>query len=254
MIQPARPSAPNRSAADVALADCGAFCRVARDHDHDRDDKQECQQDARQHACQEQAPDAFLGEDRVDHEPGRRGDEDSQGTARRDRAGREAVVIVVALHLRQGDAAHGQRRGERRPRQRRETRTADDGRRGKAATQVAEPSVRGVIEIAAHPRHTREVPHENEQRDDQQRKVRRLAENLARQSRDRGLGADHVDPDRPHQHHGEPDRHPDEKQDEKRGEAEERDSLAGHQSTASLGSSPFQWMKPTSSCTRMCRA
>ena len=86
---------------------------------HDGDDEdggdEECrEQEARHEASEEKTTDRLLGQKRIDDKDGRGRDQDAECTACRDTARGKAGAVVVALHFRKRDLAHGRRGGNRR--------------------------------------------------------------------------------------------------------------------------------------------
>jgi hypothetical protein len=98
-----RPHGPERAkflpaAPPVVL--WGAFRAAAR-HDGDHDAVEQRRHDARHESRHEEFGDVLLGRDGVDDQDHRGRDEDPQGAANRDRAGREPVVVAVTPQFRQ---------------------------------------------------------------------------------------------------------------------------------------------------------
>ena len=143
--------------------------RLQLHHHEDGQDEEEREQDPRNQSCHEKAADALLREDAVQHQPRRRGNQDAEGAAGGDGPCRERPVVVEPAHFRHRDPSHGQRGGQRRSGERRKPCAGDDGCRGQATPEAVQPQVRCEVEFAAHSRDHGQVPHQHEERDDDER-------------------------------------------------------------------------------------
>ncbi|MDP6172807.1 MAG: hypothetical protein QGF09_01400 [Rhodospirillales bacterium] len=128
---------------------------------------------------------------------------------------------------------------------------AGDGRRGQTTTQMAEPGIGRVIEVAAHPRNTRHVSHEDEKRYDVKWKKCRYFDGFpAQRGKRRGnlvhdRGAHEADDE-----HGHGDRHADDQEEEKHPNPMKPmavpDIAPRYSSVVCSGPSPFFWRRNSS--------
>ena len=141
-------------------------------------------------AGDEQLADVLLGDDAVDREHGRRRQHGAERAAGGDHAGGEGLRIVVAAHLRIGD---GRERGggrHRRAGNRGKAGAGGDGGDAEAAAEMADESVGGPEQLAAHAGVRHERAHQQEHRDDAEgvvghRAHRGVADDLQRRHRRR---------------------------------------------------------------------
>ena len=197
--------------------------------DRDGDHEHAGEQQPRQHAGEEQPADRLLGQDGIDHHAGARRNEDAERAAGRDHAGREAVAVAVAAHLRQRDLADGRRARDRGAGQRREAGAACDGRAGKPAAPMPDPGVGRGVEVARHAGQRRELPHQHEQRNDAQRIERGDVVGLGAEQRRGRRPVGQIGKAEPaDQQHGNADRHPQAEQHEQDDDADDAGERGAH--------------------------
>ena len=214
--QRAEPLGPGRRRG--GWAELGVDPGDHRDRARIEDDAQDAGDDPRG----EQLADIGLGHDAVEHQRDAGRDQDAQGAAGGDRAGRQAVGIAEAAHRRHRDLGHGGGGREARPADRAEPAAGNDRRHRQPATAVPEPLVGRLVEVVADPRPGDEIAHQDEQR--QHREVvdhRHVGEGVA-DAPHRRRQADRVgEPRRADDRHAEADRHLEQQQDEQYGEAKD---------------------------------
>ena len=138
--------------------------RPQGDHRANRQHVEEDPDDARNHTGGEQFADIGLGQDAVDHQQHAGRDQDAEGAAGGDRAGRQPVVVAVTAHRRHGDLRHGRRGGEAGAADRAEAAAGDDRRHRQAALAMAQKGVGGGVQFLRQAGPGDEVAHEDEQR------------------------------------------------------------------------------------------
>ena len=149
--------------------------------------------------------------------------------ARGDRSGRERIVVLVAAHLGQGDAAHSDGGRGRRTAERGEAGAGDDGGGGEPAADMADPGIGRVVEIAAHAGGAGDVAHQHEHRNDRKLVEARDREGFRAQRRQRMLPAADGDvAEEPGNQHRQADRHAQDEQQEQPGDADEPDRGVAH--------------------------
>ena len=149
----------------------GRSCGPGRRRDQAPGDEQAGQHEPRQEAGDEQPADRGLGGDAVDDHGDRGRDQDAQGAAGRDRAGRQAVGIAALAHLGHAhlaDGGAGRRRGAG---ERGEDRAGADVGDHQPARHPVQPAVQRLVEVGAGPRGGDGAAHQDEHRDRQQGEV-----------------------------------------------------------------------------------
>ncbi len=219
-----RPHHAQRAALDLRverIAGRAVFGIAPNGHFH-RAEEQPDQQQAGQHAGDEQLADILLRDDGVDDQRHRGRDHDAERAAGGDRAGGETVAVAVMPHRRDGDLGHG--RGGR------QRRTADGGKAGagdhrrerKPAAEAAEAGIGGVVKVAREIGAVDERAHQDEQRDDAQIVVHGVVHDLLPDQRERRAPAAQVsEADQADEHGGEADAQAEEAQQDEDGEAGE---------------------------------
>ena len=197
--------------------------------DRDRDHVHRDGEDARDDAGDEQLADVLLGDQAVDREHRRGRDHDAERAAGRDHAGREALRIAEAAHLRIGDLGEGRGGRDRGAADRREAAAGRDRRDAEPAAQMAEERIGGAEQLAAHARGGGERAHQQEQRHHGEIEVghrahRGVADDLQRRQAG-GEIAEAGDADEAHRH---ADRHAQQHQDEQADEPDDRDGVGAH--------------------------
>ena len=192
--------------------------------DGDGDDEERRQQQAGEEAGEQQPADRLLGEDAIDDERCARRDENPERAAGRDRAGRKAVIVLVALHLGQADLAHGDRRRDARSRDGGKAGAGHDRRGGKAAAPMADPCIGRAEQRTAHAGRRREIAHQHEQRNDREIVIGRVGIGIRAKGHQRLLRpVEYGESDAAHEQHGDADGHAQRQQAEHREDAEEAD-------------------------------
>ena len=115
----------------------------------DHGGQQDADDDARDHAGDQQLADRGLRRDAVDHHRDAGRNENVERGADADRAGRQLLGIAVPAHLRHRDLGHHRRRRGARPRHRAENSAGEHGRDRKPAADVRQPGGGGGVEILA---------------------------------------------------------------------------------------------------------
>jgi hypothetical protein len=207
----------------------GRIFRLHADVDRDRDDVADRSDDPRNERGGEQLGDVLLREDRIDDERDRRRDEDAKRAAGGERSRGEPTRIVIAPHLRQRNLRDRRGRSDRRSRHRAERRAREHGGHRHAAPEVTDQCVREAEECPGEATLGRELPHEQEQRDDGQVVNRKPRPRRSLQViQERGVVREGDIPDRPGDEHGDRDRHAQGHQREHRDEQREADHRGRH--------------------------
>jgi hypothetical protein len=176
----------------------------------------------------EQRDHVGLDDDGVDDEHDRRRNEDAEGAAGGERAGRQRRLVAVALQLGQGDLAHGGGGRGRGAADRAEAAAGGDRRHGDAAAEPADPGIGAAEKVVAEAAAIGEPAHENEHGEDREVVVRelRVGEVLELAEQDRRTGED-AGADQPDQDHRIGDGHADRDQRQQGNETEDADDEAG---------------------------
>ena len=191
---------------------------VHRDGEHSRQDPGD-----------EQLADVLLGDQAVDGQHRRGRKDGAERSAGGDHPGGEGLRIVVAPHLRIGDGGEGRRGRHRRTADRGKAGAGGDRGEAEAAPPVADKTVGGPEQFAAHAGRGNEGAHQEEHRDDAEgvvgdRPHRGLADHLQRRpGADDGAVAGHAD-----ETHRHSDRHPQQDQPEQRDKAEDGRRIGAH--------------------------
>ena len=143
---------------------------VNRDHRHIAQRRK----DAGNHRGCKQLGDVLLRQDGVNYQHDRGRDQDAQGAAGRERAGRQGAGIAGPAQFGQRHLAHGRRGGERGAADRSEARACADCSHSDATLAMPEESFGGLEQSLGHAADRRELPHQQEQRHDRQRMVGEL--------------------------------------------------------------------------------
>ena len=183
-----------------------------------------------QDAGDEQLGNRNLGEDAVEHEADRRRDHRPQRSGAGDDAGRQPLVVAVARHLGDGDAAHGRGGGDRRAGGGRKPRAGEVGGDREPARQSAEPHTPGAEQRRADARMVGHRAHQQEHRDRRKRPMGGEVEGLGLQHAGGHAPAlELADADHGDQQQGQPDRKPEHDQHQQRAERPETEIERRHE-------------------------
>jgi hypothetical protein len=163
------PGSEAKRSPHVIAGDGGAeiLARLGQADDEGRVDQR--RDEARQEPREEELADAFLHDDRVDHEDGRGRDQRGKRAARRDDTGGEGLVVVEFQHLRDGDAGEDGGGGDRRARDGGEARGGEDGGDAQPPRHPADPAFGHLEQRAGQARVIGEIADHDEGRDERQR-------------------------------------------------------------------------------------
>ena len=190
--------------------------RVAQRGDRDVQREQQSDQDAGQDPGEKQAADRSLGDRAVDDHRDRRRDQDAERSAGGKRAADQRSLVAEPGQV--GDRRRRDRRGggDARSGHRREHGAGTDVRVQQPARQPAHPQAQGAVEAHADLGSLHQFPHDEEQRDREQRHVvRAVPDRVGRAAQLRGVEQDQ--PQQPGAAERHRDRHADDQEAEQRG-------------------------------------
>ena len=197
---------------------------------------------------EEQLGDVLLGQDRVDHEDDRRREEDAEGAAGGKGRGGEAAGVALPPKLGQNATlAHRRRGGERGAADRAEPRAGTDGgHRHPPPRRCPHPAFRGTKQRCRHARQGRELPHQQEHRNDRQRVAGEGRVGLALEAGEEDVrpAEREVQPAEPAEQHREPHRCAQEDQQQQHREGEEAERQRAHRSVFAPSASTPRSVSP----------
>ena len=120
------------------------------------------QHDAGNDAGHKELADRFLGHNGIEDEPYARRDQDAQGAPGSQGAGGQGHVVILLLHLRDGDRPQGDCRGQAVTADRCKAGATCHRGHGNAAPHAAEPLAGRLKEIPADPGVKGQLAHEDE--------------------------------------------------------------------------------------------
>ena len=152
----------------------GCKMRAPAHHDGDRDAVEDRGKKARDESGLEQLGDVLLGRDGIDDEDDGGRDEDAERAADGNGAGGKAGVVAVAGELGQRGAAEGGRRGDGGAADGAEGGAGPDDGHGEPAAHASGKHLGGLEQRGREARSLGQRPHQDEERNDGQRIVRKL--------------------------------------------------------------------------------